>query len=365
MNFSITRDECMWEKLAATDKPLVLYGTGNGGDKMIDALARFGRTPDGVFASSGFVRNRTFRDMPVLSYEDAAARFGREMIVLISFGSSLPDVIERMQEISRAHETYIPELPLFGDDLFTYDYYTEHQDELEAAYALLSDEYSRQLFTDMLHYRLRGEMQYLSRTQPDLDSYRELLSAFPIRYALDGGAFRGDSARTMMDAFPDIRQILACEPDPRTFTKLSAYAAENPVILPRRCALSDTVSTMVFHSSASRGSGGSGANRRGADTTVECCTVDSLCLSENPGFCPDLIKLDVEGWEAEALRGARETILRFRPALAVSLYHRARDLFALPLWIEENAPRAYSFHLRRVPCIPAWDLMLFACPKNR
>ena len=37
-DFTIRRDECMWEKLSKTARPLVLYGTGNGGDKLIDAL---------------------------------------------------------------------------------------------------------------------------------------------------------------------------------------------------------------------------------------------------------------------------------------------------------------------------------------
>ena len=358
-DFTIRREECMWEKLSKTARPLVLYGTGNGGDKLIDALARFGRTPDGVFASSGFVRQRTFREMPVLSYEQALQQFGPEMTVLVAFGSSLPEVMERMAEVNRAHETYIPELPLFGDDLFTYDYYLAHREEIAHAYSLLADDTSRALFTDMLQYRLRGEMRYLFRTQPDRESYREILGSREIRFALDGGAFRGDSAAVMLEIFPHLEGILACEPDPRTFRKLCEFAAAHPAVLPRNCALSDVPAEMTFHTSGSRGSGVSGANRRGSDTTVQAIPVDSLCAD----FTPDLIKLDVEGWEAEALEGARQTILRCRPALAVSLYHRARDLFALPLWIERTLPGTYTYHLRRVPCIPAWDLMLYAVPK--
>ena len=53
------REDCVWEILRTTDRPIVLYGTGNGGDKLISALEKIGRKPDGVFASDGFVRNRT------------------------------------------------------------------------------------------------------------------------------------------------------------------------------------------------------------------------------------------------------------------------------------------------------------------
>ncbi len=359
MDYSITREECMWEKLKASSSPIVLYGTGNGADKLIDALALIGRKPDGVFASDGFVRRRTFRDMPVLSYAEARELFGDGMNVLIAFGSSLPDVMERMDKVAEKHITYIPELPLFGDDLFTYDYYLTHREEISAAYDLLSDDISRALFTDMLNYRLRGEIRFLRRTQSDADSYRELLGGRTVRRALDGGAFSGDSAQVMREVFPTLEKILACEPDPRTFRKLSSFAAESGGILEAiPCALSDTEGSMDFHTSGSRGSGGSGSNRRGSDTEVRTETVDALCTD----FRPDLIKLDVEGWESEALHGARKTIMRDRPALAVSLYHRARDLFALPLWLSENTAGEYTWHLRRVPCYPAWDLMLYAIP---
>ena len=359
MDFSITRGECMWEKLAQTDAPLVLYGTGNGADKLIDALVAFGRTPDGVFASDGFVRRRTFRDMPVLSYTEAREQFGDGMNVLIAFGSSLPEVMGRMDALAEKHVTYIPELPLFGDELFTYDYYRAHQTEIAAAYALLTDDASRTLFTDMLEYRLRGDLRFLRRTQTDAKSYRELFSGMTVRRALDGGAFSGDSARVMLEVFPALEAVRACEPDPRTHKKLAAFAAESGGIIEAiPCALSATAGLMDFHTSGSRGSGGSGANRRGADTEVRTETIDALCAD----FSPDLIKLDVEGWEAQALHGAQRTLLRDRPALAISLYHRARDLFALPLWLKKHTLGEYTWHLRRVPCYPAWDLMLYAIP---
>ena len=97
----LPREECVWEILKNTDRPIVLYGTGNGGDKLIDALAKIGRTPDGVFASDGFVRSRTFHDMPVRSLADAEKQFGHDMIILCAFGSSLPDVMDHMRWLNR------------------------------------------------------------------------------------------------------------------------------------------------------------------------------------------------------------------------------------------------------------------------
>jgi len=79
---------------------------------------------------------------------------------------------------------------------------------------------------------------------------------------------------------------------------------------------------------------------------------------------PDYIKYDVEGSEKEALLGSVKTIQSCRPKLLVSLYHRSEDLFALPLFLKEISPD-YNFYLRKLPYVPAWDLNLYAIPKEK
>ena len=74
-------------------------------------------------------------------------------------------------------------------------------------------------------------------------------------------------------------------------------------------------------------------------------------------FAPDYIKYDVEGSELDALIGSRGTIVRHRPALLVSLYHRSRDLFSLVNFLREQFP-FYRLYLRRLRCLPAWEIDL-------
>ena len=50
------------------------------------------------------------------------------------------------------------------------------------------------------------------------------------------------------------------------------------------------------------------------------------------------IKMDIEGSEAEALTGAHETITRFRPKLAVCLYHNPTDLWTIPAALKRQYP---------------------------
>jgi len=58
----------------------------------------------------------------------------------------------------------------------------------------------------------------------------------------------------------------------------------------------------------------------------------------------DFIKMDIEGSELDALEGAAETIRRFRPKLAISIYHRRTDFRDIPLYIHSLEP-AYRFHV--------------------
>jgi FkbM family methyltransferase len=58
----------------------------------------------------------------------------------------------------------------------------------------------------------------------------------------------------------------------------------------------------------------------------------------------DFIKMDIEGAELDALKGAAETIRRFRPRLAISIYHRPEDYYTIREFIRKLHPR-YRFYL--------------------
>lgn len=358
--FDIRPEETLWEKLSREKRPVVLYGTGNGADKIIDQMERIGRHPDGVFASEGFVRHRTFRGMPVESYGDLTARLGEDIVILIAFGSSLSSVMEQMEALTRRHTVYVPEVPLFGGEVFTYAYYRQHRDVLAKVYSLLSDDISRALFLDALSFRLTGAWETLGRTEAFTDSLTSLLATENIRTVLDGGAFTGDTAALFLQSFPALTSLIAVEADARSFRKLSAYADRTSrAVRPVHAALWDEPDTLTYSASASRGAGTEGKNRRSRTVSVPAETVDRLAADT----CLDLIKLDVEGAESRALAGAREVIHRDQPALLVSLYHRTEDLFSLPLLLEKQT-EGYRYYLRRVPAVPMWDLLFYAVPSR-
>lgn len=62
------------------------------------------------------------------------------------------------------------------------------------------------------------------------------------------------------------------------------------------------------------------------------------------GRCVTFIKMDIEGAEYNALLGAAETIKRYKPKLAICIYHKPSDRWELPMLILELNP-SYRFYL--------------------
>ena len=352
MDYTLTS---LWDDLAASEKPVFLYGTGNGGDKIIAALENFGVTLTGVFASDGFVRDREFHGMKVRAYSDVRAEFGDDITVLLAFGTTLPDVRAFIEELDARHDLRIPDVPLYGGELFDRTYCDRHREDLERCRARLADEESRLIFDDAVAFRLTGRLRYLGRTQSFADSVLSLFGGKHYGTILDGGAFKGDSTADLAALCPE--KIIAVEADPKTSLKLAAYA-EGETRCTVECvnaALWNADGELSYTSSGSRGSGESGRNRRAKITSVPSLTIDTLCKNTRA----DLIKLDIEGAEWEALEGGESVIHRDQPDMAVSLYHRTDDLWKLCERVADLLPRHRVF-LRRPECIPFWDLVAFA-----
>jgi len=357
-----------WYELSSKNKPIFIYGTGNGADKIIDILNCIGVTVSGIFASDGFVRSRTFRSFPVRSYSGVREEYGDDIIILAAFGTTLPEVMDFLRLLDERHDLYVPEVPLFCDDLmgelFNDEYYKKNRAKLHEVRSILADEESLLLFDDMVSHRLTGKLKYLMRTESPSESLRSVLDAGCIHSAIDGGAFKGDTAELFCDAFPSMDRLVAVEPDPRSHKKLSfmAESRSDSKVIPICAMLDESSGERVFVSSGSRGSAPDaaipGSPKRAKEIHTAALSVDDI-VRDHLGGKVDFLKLDTEGFEMAALRGATET-LKTRPALSVSLYHRTADIFELPLYIRKFYPNG-KYYLRRPMCIPEWDLTLYVC----
>lgn len=364
MKITVERD--LWELLVQTPKKIVMYGMGNGADKILKACAEKGVTVCDFFASDGFVRGQLFHGKRVLAWSEIKEKYGAEnVIVLLSFGTSRPDVLQIIDRISAEAELYAPDVPAFGDGLFDRAFFEANKEALEAAYELLSDEESKRMFCNVLQFKLTGRIDLLKDAVSDpLDVMETLICPSEIEIAADLGAYNGDTVRELLGQKGcAVRKIYAMEPDARNFRKLQAYAEgeTRAEVVPVHAGAWSEPTTLYFDASGNRNASfGSNRSETLADRPAKLAAVTAEPLDRVvSGERVDYIKYDVEGSEREALLGSRATILAHSPTLLVSMYHRNEDLFALPLLIRREFPGYRRFYLRRFAGVPAWDLNLY------
>ncbi len=378
----------LWHYLQEADRagrPIVLYGMGNGADKILETCRAFGITVRDCFASDGFVRGHTFHGRRVLTFAETCEKYGAgNLIVLLAFATSRPEVLALVRQVAATAELYVPDVPVCGEELFTADFCHCHGEEFTAARALLADETSRWVFDGVVASRLSGSLSRLleTATPPEAD-FQDLLQARRFRRMADLGAYNGDSLRELMTYAPCLETAVCMEPDPRTFRRLVRFTdslshrdAEGqttaplsgqggPTVYPVNQGAWSETGMLTFSGTGNRNAslvaGVSCLQARAA--TVPVAPLDRV-WEETVGAdtAVDYIKYDVEGAEAQALVGSRHLISRYAPALLVSVYHRSADLFSLPLLVHDLAPH-HALYLRRRAGVPAWDINLLAVSK--
>jgi len=262
-----------------------------------------------------------------------------------------------LEEIDSKHEMYVPDMPVAGDEYFDREFYNSNYAEIVRAYGLFADEDSKSAYASIINYKLTGKMRYILDAYSTKDELYSELSSTLVRTYVDAGAYNGDTAKEAIEYFPELSKIVAIEPDPKNYKKLLKFSEgiDSPEIRAINAAVWSEDGEGEFSSSGNRNSSiSSTMSYQHKDTDVSLISVDSL------GISPDYIKYDVEGAELEALVGSHQTIERVHPTLLVSLYHRSRDIFAIPNYLAEKYP-FYKMVLRRLRCLPAWeiDLLLF------
>ena len=338
----------IWTYLKTCNKNIVLYGTGNGADKILDELERNNIAVSGVFASDGFVRERFFRGMRVISFSEAKEKFP-DMTVLMCFGSSREEVLDNIRKISSECELLAPDVPVYGDNIFNASFYEKHIDELNAVREILADELSVKTFDNHIKYKLTGKIEFLYTCETSKAEESSIISLPENAVFVDLGAYNGDTVKEFIEKCPSYSQIFAVEPDRRSFRKLNENTVGLENISCIRAVIGDRNEDVFFDSKKGRGS-----HESAVGELIPCVTVDALL----DGKRVDYIKMDVEGNELKAISGAERTIKAYKPKMLVSCYHRSEDLFTLPLKILEINPD-YKVYMRHLPYIPAWDTAFY------
>ena len=350
----------MWDELAREERPIMIYGMGNGADKLLSRFEKYGIVAREVFASDGFVRGHFYRGFKVKSFSEICSEYD-DFVIVLSFGTNREEVIDMLVGIDEKYDLYVPDMPIADTaEYFDREFYNTHYDEIMTAYNVLADERSKNIFSSILRYKISGRIEFLEESNDSDDDIYSLFASLEIASVIDGGAYNGDTLREMRAYFPKLARAIAVEPDARNFRKLSTYAESDDFDMElHHAALWSSDGRGVISSSANRNSTViATASYEHREEFVTLVTVDSLAKER-----VDYIKYDLEGAEREALSGSLGAIKKYSPALRIAIYHRSRDIFSIMNYMKEKTA-GYDFYIRRKRCLPAWEIDLIMIPRR-
>ncbi len=160
---------------------------------------------------------------------------------------------------------------------------------------------------------------YLHR--PNID-----VAVAPGDHVIDAGGCFGDTALRFAYEVGANGRVYTFDPIKEHCDIMREAFAMNPDLEKRR-----QIFEFGLSDSFRDGKPGAGGINPGAQATndMPLQKIDALSF---PAI--NFIKMDIEGSELPALKGAERSIRKWLPKLAISLYHRREDLFSIPLWID-------------------------------
>lgn len=332
----------------AAKKRTFIYGAGNMGREVLAHCRAEGIEPV-AFIDRRAATLRMVDSLPVIDIDVFEAdRTNEARTVLLALHNPGVDVDELVRRFDvradddvrtlwmECRETgWLPAMPYWLEPRFDF---SSSEESIRRARALLADDASRDVFDRQLALRRDGAYGQLGMPTPHdqyvpvgLPRWREPM------HLVDCGAYDGDTVRLLRQHDYTIERLIALEPDPSNFERLDRDLGRNPALRRIKAGAASFDGHLAFDA----GMGTSARADAQGSATITVVPIDTLCAD----FRPTLIKMDIEGAEQDALDGAAMTIVRDRPDLAISVYHRVYDLWSLMLGIHARVP-SYDFYLR-------------------
>jgi FkbM family methyltransferase len=331
---------CLKKNESLYNHPVILYGAGIGGDYYLKYLQRYNLKP--VAICDTYKAEQHFYGYTICSIEDILGKYQNPKIIITSS--------RFYEQIKKQLLEYFPE-----DDLITSvseinreklcdfrSFLQSNMDALNTLYNRLEDEKSRETMINVLKGRVSGDNHWSLKSYAADQYFAEDFIALGANESfIDGGAYVGDTAEVFICKTNNkFDKIFCFEPSSNNFSKLASfkekYQQDSRIILYKAGLYSENTRLGFNDESLSP----SNAISASASDTVDVVSIDQT-IHEKVTF----IKMDIEGAELEALKGARETILKYRPKLAICVYHKNEDLIEIPEFIM-SLGLDYRYYLR-------------------
>jgi FkbM family methyltransferase len=233
--------------------------------------------------------------------------------------------------------------------------FKNHCDEYAYLFDLLDDEESKEVFTKVLNFKISFDFDFMQGFTNDHDGQyfdKTIVPDIKNIHFVDGGAYVGDTIPSIIKNFPDYKKIYAVEPNELHINIAKRDFGDRKNIEFINCGLG---ATKEVHSTDRE------ENQNNCDHHYQATNVNSVDNIVKGRV--DFIKLDIEGAEQDAIDGAYETIKKYKPVLAICIYHKAEDWYKIPQKVLaiESGYKVYLRHYMQ----GIFESVLYFIPKNK
>lgn len=345
------------QRIKKSEKPLYVYGAGKAAGLRIKWLREYGVKIKGCVVDAQYFEPGMQLEGLEISDIEIVQKQGTEYELFIGFENH-KKAKEAVESFGQAGITvYYIEDP-FKFRYMDYDFFLKNCDKFQAAYDLLEDELSKKIFVAHLNSKISALSDEISRfCQESPYGYDfDLMHLGENEIFVDCGAFDGDTIEEFVQYTKNrFDRIYAFEPDRNNADRLrNKIDVKNVFVIEKGTGKEKGMAR--FYADASLFSNfvdsaiwGDETRRDLYGDSEEYIEVPITTLDDELMDVPvSVIKMDIEGSELEALMGAEKIIRRYHPKLAVCVYHKQEDLFAIIHYIhtfDETGTR-YKYYLR-------------------
>lgn len=335
---------------------VVLYGAGNAGIEFLKCLRFAGYTPVVFIDTNPNKHNAAIDGVNILYPEETKEKFCSDVLIIVTIYSlgEYKKVCKYLHSLGFNNVMHFIEFRNYAS-LFELEHnllpigvnlnkITSNTESISRAFSVLTDQLSRDIFVSLLRFRLLDFDEAIPAL-PEAEQYfaYDVYKKIPDEFFVDCGAFDGDTMKVFLSkSDKQFLKYTIFEPDKKNQIKIHKKIEElypelkekimvNPyAVLDRKCYVSfEERGTSHSHITETQGN------------EIEAVDLDSALTGSKPTF----IKMDVEGCEMRALRGAANIIRASKPVLGICSYHKTEDLWDIPLFLKDLNPD-YKIYLR-------------------
>ena len=340
-HITISESDSLFFKRDFFEKHIViLYGAGQYGQQVAELLRK--------------------RRCKVFAFcDNNKEKVGQELAGLPILHPTELDVIENLAVfITARHQVRPIEMSLKKENIqcIPFDKYIVVKDmaAYERAYSLLSDDYSKKTFSAVLNTMVTGDTSHLLEVLEDHEFF--CLPEFQMTENatfLDAGAYVGDTLEKFIWNCGGIFNKAFCfEPSIKPFQAMQKrvkrlneeWNLDEGQISCINAGIGEYNGHLKFQYITNQPQTSAFVEESTNSIVAQMYTLDEFISQNDIHF--DFIKMDIEGYEMRMLRGAKETIQRDKPKLAVSVYHTPEHLYEVITYLTDLV-EAYRFSLRQ------------------